>query len=105
MKTDDFLQPAEVLSILEKFLAEPKWAMLERKAVLTGRLVFLSEWRAKFLEAVQGEKAVAAVEVYAADCCNVDCDLQLPETNVVISSKKVYIRGEHRIDLSGKGFR
>lgn len=104
IRTDEFMQPDDLKRILSKFLAPAKINVENEKIRLEGQTIFFSEWIDKIVKICE-KNSDFDVEIYAADCCGIDCNIDLYGINLVIYSKKVYVWQVHRINLSGIAYK
>jgi hypothetical protein len=100
IKTDEFMQPEKMKEVLSKFLAPTIIEEKDGKVRLRGRTIFLSDWIDDIMKKCKS-KSDLDVEIYTADCCGIDCNINLYGINLVIYSNKVYIWQKHTVVLSG----
>ena len=98
--TDEFMEHENLKQILSKFLSPGKIRLENKKLLLKGRTIFLSDWIDDIVKKCTNHSDFD-VEVYAADCCGIDCNINLFGINFVIYSNKVYVWKQHSISLSG----
>jgi hypothetical protein len=101
--TDEFMQIDILNQILSKFLAPTTMNIEAERIRLRGRSIFLSDWIEPIMKKCTDNPRFD-VEIYAVDCCGIDCNVNLYGINVVISSNKVYVWQKHNIVLSGLTF-
>jgi hypothetical protein len=104
INTDEFIKLEDLKQVLSKFLAPIIINMKGGKVQLRGRTIFLSDWISDISEKCKNNSDLG-VEIYATDCCGIDCDINLYSINLVICSNKVYIWQKHTIILSGLSYK
>ncbi|CAF3189818.1 unnamed protein product [Rotaria sp. Silwood2] len=102
--TDEFMEVEILKQLLSKFLAPTTMNLEAGKLRLCGRTIFLSDWIDAIVKKCS-EKSDLDIEIYAADCCGIDCNVNLYGINLVISSNKVYVWQKHNVVLSGLTFK
>lgn len=104
INTDEFVEIDYLKKMLSKFFTPTTMDIKDGKLRLCGRTIFVSDWIEKIVEQ-RGKNSNLDVEIYAADCCGIDCDINLYGINLVICSNKVYVWQKHTIILSGLAYR
>ncbi|CAF0999987.1 unnamed protein product, partial [Didymodactylos carnosus] len=104
INTDEFMQPKNLKKVLSKFLAPTIINVENGRIRLRGRTIFLSDWIDDIIKKCNNNSDLD-VEIYATDCCGIDCNINLYGINLVICSNTVYIWQKHTIVLSGLSYK
>ncbi|CAF1656872.1 unnamed protein product, partial [Adineta ricciae] len=106
IKTDNFVEPNKIQTILDIFLAVPELTVKDGIVKLLGRIVYLSEWTKQIEDLMKAHNATQA-SIFVEDALTIDCDLTnniWEGKSLVLHAKVIYIGQNSRIRLSGAGY-